>query len=322
MSIQCVKNANATWYWLLCIVLILLCFGAKADTWTPGGSVERWPHVRMGAHKGIYVPEQGWRFSGNYPDDLSTVVLDEPGFSYLCAGGKVLHISAPAGYWTPTPGTSLGNLCSLWAGQHQKEPLLHMWVRVDSQHGILVASISEFAELRGERATISDFQEFKDICNKEVLCANRVKGYLDKCTTVKQGEKVEKLSMNCFGDESDTHVALTVRRHHEMMESGLTFESSVSQAYAFLKGQIFGFGIRTYDQRDISAAARQCERDLEGWVGTAERENADKANPSSMLFGGLLALFFCGGLAFAGAGWHRRKNGTHFKQNKKEVQKL
>lgn len=262
---------------LLYIVFALASIVARASNWNPGGNVEGWPHVRMGEYEGIYVPEEGWRFTGNYPDDLSTAILDEPGFTQPATDGGVLHIPAPKGYWTPTPGTSLEQICLAWAANHVQEPVLHMWVRLDSKHGLIVVSIGDFAALRGQNVGLSDFLEFKEKCFNEVLYSHLQEGYLDKYTTFRNGEKVEKTYMNCFGAESDIHIAFSTRRHHEFTASGVAFDSSVSMAYALLKGQIIAFAARTYDQNNLSGAALQCERDLERWVAIAEKENSSHA---------------------------------------------
>ncbi len=259
------------------IVCALACLSAKASTWNPGGSVDGWPHVRMGEYEGIYVPEEGWRFTGNYPDDLSTEILDDPGFTQPATDGGVLHIPAPKGYWTPTPGTTLEQICLAWAANHVQEPLLHMWVRLDSKHGLIVVSIGDFAALRGQKVGLADFREFKERCFNEVLYSHLQEGYLDKYTTFRNGEKVEKTYMNCFGAESDVHIAFSTRRHHEFPASGGAFDSSVSMVYALLKGQIVAFAARTYDQNNLSGAALQCERDLERWVAVAEKENSSHA---------------------------------------------
>lgn len=271
------KSLAASLLRSLYIVCALACLSAKASTWNPGGSVEGWPHVRMGDYEGIYVPEEGWRFTGNYPDDLSTAILDEPGFTQPSTDGGVLHIPAPRGYWTPTPGTSLEQICLAWAANHVQEPLLHMWVKLDSKHGLMVVSIGEFAALRVQKVSLADFRGFKESCFNEVLYSNLQKGYLDKYTTFRNGEKVEKTYMNCFGAESDVHIAFSTRRHHEFPASGTTFDSSVSMVYALLKGQILAFTARTYDQNNLSGAALQCERDLEEWIAVAEKENSSNA---------------------------------------------
>lgn len=78
--------------------------------------------------------------------------------------------------------------------------------------------------------------------------------------------------MNCFGAQSDIHIAFSTRRHHEFTASGVAFDSSVSMVYALLKGQIIAFAARTYDQHNLSGAALQCERDLGGGSRRRKRE--------------------------------------------------
>lgn len=260
----------------LLILTLTCCFGAKAGAWNPGGAVEGWAHVRMGDYEGIYVADDGWRFVGNYPQDLSTAIIAESDVTIPCANGGVLRIPAPKGYWTPTPGTMLEQLCLTWAGQHTQEPLLHMWVRIDPQHGLIVASISKFMPLQNKTVSRADFKELKNKWRDEIIFSNIQKGYLDKYTTIDRGEKVEKLSMHSFGSDSSTHFAFTMRRRHELLPEQMKFESSMSMAYSLLKGQIIGFVARSYDQRNLNDAALECERDLNEWMAIAEKENAQK----------------------------------------------
>lgn len=117
--------------YLTLILYICATLLACAEDWVPGTPSKDWPHVIAGEEEGRYVPEPGWRFVSDAPDDLTVEPLPARDVVLPTYSSEV-KIPAPKGFWTLGDDDPIGEILKTEAEADKGNKTMAVWVKPEN----------------------------------------------------------------------------------------------------------------------------------------------------------------------------------------------